>query len=102
MSYRAQTTNLHLFWDFNVVDMEEGNAEELAKKLDQSITPKQRSEWQSGEPKTWTDEIISFIEIRCLYRSGIHGIVRRIRSNRSHDSQTTAGSGGNEAGVVAE
>ena len=56
VSYRAQTTNLHLFWDFNVVDMEEGNAEELAKKLDQSITPKQRSEWQSGEPKTWTDE----------------------------------------------
>ena len=59
VSYRAQTTNLHLFWDLNVVDMEEGNAEELAKKLDQSITPKQRSEWQSGEPKTWTDEIIS-------------------------------------------
>ncbi len=56
VSYRGQTKNLHLFWDFNVVDMEEGNAEELAKKLDQSITPKQRSEWQSGEPKTWTDE----------------------------------------------
>ena len=36
--------------------MEEGNAKELAKKLDQSITPKQRSEWQSCEPKTWTDE----------------------------------------------
>jgi hypothetical protein len=56
VSYRAQITNLHLFWDFNVIEIEEGNAEELAKKLDESITPKQRSEWQSGGPKTWTDE----------------------------------------------
>jgi hypothetical protein len=56
VSYRAQITNLHLFWDFNVIEIEEGNAEELAKKLDESITPKQRAAWQSGEPKTWTDE----------------------------------------------
>jgi nuclease S1 len=56
VSYRAQTTNLHLFWDFNVVEIEEDTSEELAKKLDESITPKQRSEWQSGDPKTWTDE----------------------------------------------
>jgi nuclease S1 len=56
VSYRGQRNNLHLFWDINVVEMAEGNAEELAKKLDESITPKQRSEWQSSGPKTWTDE----------------------------------------------
>jgi hypothetical protein len=56
VSYRAQTTNLHLFWDINLVEMEEGNPEELAKKLDESITEKQRTKWQSGDPKKWTDE----------------------------------------------
>ena len=56
VSYRAQTTNLHLFWDINLVEMEEGNPEALAKKLDQSTTEKQRTEWQSGDPKKWTDE----------------------------------------------
>ena len=56
LSYRAQTTNLHLFWDINLVEMEEGNPEELAKKLDHSTTEKQRTKWQSGDPKKWTDE----------------------------------------------
>jgi hypothetical protein len=36
--------------------MEEGNPEEVAKELNESITRKQRAEWQSGEPKIWTDE----------------------------------------------
>ena len=56
VSYRGETNNLHLFWDINVVEMAEGNPEELAKKLAESTTQKQRAEWQSGEPKTWTDE----------------------------------------------
>ena len=56
VSYRAHTTNLHLFWDINLVEMEEGNAEDLAIKLDSSITVKQRTEWQSGDPITWSDE----------------------------------------------
>jgi hypothetical protein len=56
VSYRAQTTNLHLFWDFNLVEMEEDNPEELAKTLDESVTEKQRTKWQSGDPKKWTDE----------------------------------------------
>ena len=56
VSFRAQTTNLHLFWDINLVEMVEGNPEELAKNLDESITEKQRTKWQSGDPKTWTDE----------------------------------------------
>jgi nuclease S1 len=56
VSYRADTTNLHLFWDINIVEMEEGTAEELTRKLDESITEKQRTKWQSGDPKKWTDE----------------------------------------------
>ena len=56
VNYRAQTNNLHLFWDINIVEMEEGNPEEVAKRLNQSITGKQRTDWQSGGPKTWTDE----------------------------------------------
>ena len=56
VSYRAQITNLHLFWDINLVEMEEGDAGELAKKLDESITEKERTKWQSGDPKKWTDE----------------------------------------------
>jgi len=56
VSYRGQTNNLHLFWDINVVDMEEGTAEEVAKRLEGGIAMEERTEWQSGDPKTWTDE----------------------------------------------
>ena len=56
VNYRAQTNNLHLFWDINVVEMEKGNPEELAKKLDSNITVKRRTEWQSGDPRMRTDE----------------------------------------------
>jgi hypothetical protein len=56
VSYRGETNNLHLFWDINVVEMEEGSPEEVAKKLGSSITVKQRTDWQSGDQKTWTDE----------------------------------------------
>jgi hypothetical protein len=56
VSYRAQHNNLHLFWDINVVEMEEGSLDDIAKRLDASITVEQRNEWQSGDPKKWTDE----------------------------------------------
>ena len=56
VSYRAQTNNLHLFWDINVVEMEEGSSEQIAKRLEASTTKEERTEWQSGDPKTWTDE----------------------------------------------
>ena len=68
VSYRAETTNLHLFWDLNLVEIEEGIPEELAKKLDESITEKQRTKWQSGDPKKWTNE--SF----CLSRSNAYAV----------------------------
>jgi nuclease S1 len=56
VSYRAQATNLHLFWDINIVEMEEGSAEHVANRLESRTTMGERNEWQSGDPKTWTDE----------------------------------------------
>ena len=56
VSYRAQTNNLHLFWDINIVEMEEGSAEQMAKRLKAGPAMEERTEWQSGDPKTWTDE----------------------------------------------
>jgi nuclease S1 len=56
INYRVQTNNLHLFWDINIVEMEEGSAEQVANRLESGTTMGERSEWQSGDPKTWTDE----------------------------------------------
>jgi nuclease S1 len=56
VNYRAQTNNLHLFWDINIVDMEVGSAEQIASRLEAGTTVEERTEWQSGDPKTWTDE----------------------------------------------
>ena len=56
VTYGTQTNNLHLFWDINIVEMEEGTAEQMAKRLQAGTTMEQRTQWQSGDPKTWTDE----------------------------------------------
>ena len=56
VNYRTQTNNLHLFWDINIVEMEEGTAEQVAKRLDAGNTNEERVEWRAGDPKTWTDE----------------------------------------------
>jgi hypothetical protein len=56
VNYRTQTNNLHLFWDINIVEMEQGTAEQMAKRLEAGTTMEERIEWQSGDPKTWTDE----------------------------------------------
>src|SRR5919109_5109498 len=56
VSYRGQTTNLHFFWDTNLVEMETGNEEEIAKRLTANLTGKERLKWQAGDPKQWTEE----------------------------------------------
>jgi hypothetical protein len=56
VSYRGETNNLHLFWDINVVEMEEGSAEQVATRLEVGTTVEERIQWQSGDPKKWTDE----------------------------------------------
>jgi hypothetical protein len=61
VSYRGQTTNLHFFWDTNLVEMERGNAEEIAKRLTANLTEKERLKWQAGDPKQWTDESLTLV-----------------------------------------
>ena len=56
VSYQGQSTNLHLFWDGNLVDLEAGSDEELAKRLGANVSAEQRQKWQSGDAKQWTDE----------------------------------------------
>ena len=56
VSYRGQSNTLHLFWDINLIEMVEGSTYEVAKALDASLSTEERTSWQSGHPKTWTDE----------------------------------------------
>lgn len=56
VSYRGETTSLHFFWDKNLVDMEDGSEEEIAKRLAAKISEKDRLKWQAGDPVQWTDE----------------------------------------------
>jgi hypothetical protein len=51
VSYRGQTTNLHFFWDANLVELETGNEEEVAKRLNANLTEEERLKWQAGDPK---------------------------------------------------
>lgn len=56
VSYRGASTNLHFFWDTNLVEMEPGNAEEVAKRLTTNLTEEERLKWQAGDPTQWTNE----------------------------------------------
>ncbi|HEU4344884.1 MAG TPA: S1/P1 nuclease [Candidatus Binatia bacterium] len=56
VSYRGQTTNLHFFWDTNLVELETGSEEEIAKRLTANLTEEERLKWQAGDPKQWTNE----------------------------------------------
>jgi hypothetical protein len=55
VSYKGQATNLHFFWDTDLVEME-GDAEEVAQRLTASVSAEQRRKWEAGDPKRWTDE----------------------------------------------
>lgn len=61
VSYRGTTTNLHFFWDSNLVDLEAGNEEEIAQRLGGNITPEQRLQWQAGDPAQWTNESLLLV-----------------------------------------
>ncbi len=56
VSYRGETTSLHFFWDKNLVDMENGSEEEVAKRLAAKVSEKDRLQWQSADPVQWTNE----------------------------------------------
>jgi hypothetical protein len=62
VSYKGATTNLHFFWDTNLVELETGNEEEVARRLTANLTEGERRTWQAGDPAHWTNE--SFMLVR--------------------------------------
>jgi hypothetical protein len=56
VSYRNATTNLHYFWDSDLVEMETGSEEDIAKQLTANLTEEERLKWQAGDPTQWTNE----------------------------------------------
>lgn len=61
VSYRGQATNLHYFWDRNLVDLEPGGDQEIAQRLMAGLTDEQRRAWQSGGPEEWTNESLRLV-----------------------------------------
>ena len=61
VSYKGATTNLHFFWDTNLVELETGNEEELAKRLTANLTEEERRKWQAGDPAQWTNESLTLV-----------------------------------------
>ena len=61
MSYRGATTNLHFFWDTNLVELETGTDEEIAKRLTANLTQEERLKWQAGDPTQWTNESLMLV-----------------------------------------
>jgi S1/P1 Nuclease len=61
VSYRGQTTNLHFFWDTNLVEVETGTETEIAKRLTANLTEKERLRWQAGDPQQWTNESLMLV-----------------------------------------
>jgi hypothetical protein len=61
VSYGGETTNLHFFWDTNLVELETGTEEEVAKRLVANLTEEERIKWQSGDPIQWTNESLTLV-----------------------------------------
>lgn len=64
VSYKGQTTNLHYFWDTDLVEMEPGSPAEVAQRLGAAITSEDRLRWQRGGPVQWTDESLMLARSR--------------------------------------
>ena len=56
VSYKGATTNLHFFWDTNLVDLETGNEEEVTRRLTANLTEEERRKWRADDPARWTTE----------------------------------------------
>jgi hypothetical protein len=72
VSYREQSTNLHFFWDRELVELEPGNEEGIAKRLTANLTEEERLQWQAGNPKQWTDESLTLVRSHA-YNTGPSG-----------------------------
>ena len=72
VSYRGATTNLHFFWDTNLVDLEAGTEDEIAKWLTANLTKEERLKWQAGDPIQWTNESLMLVRLYA-YNTGTSG-----------------------------
>ncbi|HTF91636.1 MAG TPA: S1/P1 nuclease, partial [Verrucomicrobiae bacterium] len=61
VSYKGLNTNLHFFWDANLVDMETGSETDIAKRLTANLSEKERLKWQAGGPTEWTNESLMLV-----------------------------------------
>ncbi len=61
VSYKGATTNLHFFWDTNLVELETGSEEEIATRLTANLTQEERLKWQAGDPAQWTNESLMLV-----------------------------------------
>ncbi len=61
VSYQGMSTNLHFFWDKNLVDLETGTEEEIAQRLVENFTEEERAKWQAGDPVQWTHESLALV-----------------------------------------
>lgn len=69
VSYRGQSTNLHFFWDTDLVETEPGTGEEIAHRLNANVGENERREWQAGDAKQWTDESLRLVRSHA-YKTG--------------------------------
>jgi len=56
VSYRGKTTNLHYFWDSDLVDLDGVSVEDIVERLSRRINDNAKSKWQAGGPIDWTNE----------------------------------------------
>jgi nuclease S1 len=61
VSYQGRSTNLHFFWDRDLVDLEIGTEEEIAVRLTADLRDEERRKWQSGDPVQWTNESLVLV-----------------------------------------
>jgi hypothetical protein len=61
VSYKGQATNLHFFWDTDLVDLEIGTEEEISRQLTANLTDNERRKWQTGDPTQWTNESLALV-----------------------------------------
>jgi hypothetical protein len=61
VSYQGRSTNLHFFWDRDLVDLEIGTEEEIAMRLIAGVRDEERLRWQSGDPTQWTNESLMLV-----------------------------------------
>jgi hypothetical protein len=61
VSYKGETTNLHFFWDTNLVELETGTEEEVATQLTDNLSEEDRLKWQAGDPIQWTNESLVLV-----------------------------------------